>query len=195
LTTRGRPNGSKTKKRAFPAKARQAASARWEKLREMNAVMAATKAKPNCALPVDSQCRLVHGVAALRKHSQESFHSAASSVAYVVCFVVVLLTQDVLNIICMQNGVTVHAVKKSWTNFKAGKLEVNVAKKLPVEYKPRAEMLGEWMYQVIGGRIYDMERKGENITSTTVRNMFEKHIPQLKDIGDSSIIRIMQKLG
>ena len=192
---RGRPKGWKPKKRAFTAKARQAASARWEKLREMNAVMTATKAKPNCALSVDSQCRLVHGVAALRKHSQESFHSAASSVAYVVCFVVVLLTQDVLNIICMQNGVTVHAVKKSWTNFKAGKLEVNVAKKLPVEYKPRAEMLGEWMYQVIGGRIYYMERKGENITSTTVRNMFEKHIPQLKDIGDSSIIRIMQKLG
>jgi hypothetical protein len=65
----------------------------------MNAVMAATKAKPNCALPVDSQCRLVHAVAAVQKHSQESFHSAASSVAYVVCFVVVQLIKHVFNII------------------------------------------------------------------------------------------------
>ena len=53
--------------------------------------MAGIKSKPNCALPVDSQCRIVHAVAALKRASQESFHSVATMVAEKVYFVVVQL--------------------------------------------------------------------------------------------------------
>jgi len=64
----------------------------------MTQIMEDTKAKASCSLPVDSQCRIVHAVAIVQKHSQESFHSAASSVAYMVCFVVVQFIKRVFNI-------------------------------------------------------------------------------------------------
>ena len=92
-------------------------------------------------------------------------------------------------------GITLYAVKNAWKNFKAGKIAPGIAKKLPVEWKPRDETLGERLYEGIGSHVYDMENKGERITSTTVRNMFEKYFPQLKDLDKSTICRIMEKLG
>ena len=66
MTTRGRPKGWKPKKRTVPAACLKKLALAREKKREMTQIMKDTKAKPNCALPVHSQCRLVHAVAAVQ---------------------------------------------------------------------------------------------------------------------------------